>query len=41
MIESGVPILVMDSTFVFNHLDDLNISLVESKSNFEFSGKQV
>lgn len=40
MIESGVPILVMDSTFVFNHLDDLNISLVESKATLNLAGNK-
>ena len=40
MIESGVPVLVLDSTFLFTHLDDLNISLVESKATLNLAGNK-
>ncbi len=40
MIESGIPVLVLDSTFVFTHLDDLNISLVELKATLNLAGNK-
>lgn len=40
MIESGIPFLVLDSTFVFNHMKELGISLVESNNVLNLAGNR-
>lgn len=40
MIESGIPFLVLDSTFVFDHMKELSISLVESNNVLNLAGNR-
>lgn len=41
MLESGIPYPILDSTFVFTHKDELNISLSESNLTMNFVGKKM
>lgn len=41
MIESGIPFLILDSTFVFNNLEELGFELTPQKGSMNLNGNKV